>query len=186
MFVVDLGHCRQARAWFEDIDECVFSAAGTAEKTQQAGRTRSSAVRGRVAVELYVPAGAVTRTGLLGAVFSGDLLGEELTVRVAYSTKENDKPASWLLASKVDETWIGLPRQYVDAILAAVLACPWLDQLGAGVLSFDRAAHGTVGSSPAVFGELAQCVVYLLSRKSEPRTPEELQLWLRTAMEPRS
>jgi hypothetical protein len=117
----------------------------------------------RVTIEAKLPRGPIVMYGLLGAHFSPKD-GGGLTVAVG-CTEATDRPtfASYL-AVKPEVVRIGLPREFADGVLAGVQdALGSKQSVGSGVLMFDCAASGDVGSSSAAYRLLARAIVTILA-----------------------
>jgi len=121
---------------------------------------------------MFVPKGGRAVYGLLGASFTPDNV-EKLVVQLAISAN-TEKQVDWSLAASIDEVYAGMPLEYADSVLDGVVGAEEI--LGSGVLRFESAAHGVVGSSPRIFRQLARDVVRLLSYKVESLSEEELTI----------
>jgi hypothetical protein len=151
-----LSRFRQAQLW---RGECPAPAGGRALESRFPASGATPA--GRVALEASVPKGPMVLYGLLGGEFRPGRRGD-VQVRVRYVDRAlgTGQPFASRVAVASERPVAGLPRSLADAVLAAVPR----DVLGPGVLTIDCAAHGAIGSSPAVFGALTRAVVTLLSR----------------------
>ena len=111
-----------------------------------------------LAVEVAISRGPVVSYGLLGGTYE-QLPGELLKMSVLGGEQGVFDGA---LAGPPESVVFGLPSEYVDGIVNGFLA--GVDKLSAapgGLLTFDRAAFGRIGSSPLLFRELAVCVTRL-------------------------
>jgi len=99
--------------------------------------------------------------GLIGGRFESD--GKDrLTVEVNTSSN-SERFLTDSLASKVDEVHVGLPDEYVAAVLRGISEAR--SELGAvisGKLVIECGAHGVMGSSEAIYERLAVVLVKLL------------------------
>jgi hypothetical protein len=78
----------------------------------------------------------------------------------------------------MDIVVIGLPDEFADSVLTGAVQAPATRLLGPGVLRFDCAAQGLVGSSRWFFRHLSTIVVRLLT--SRVWSEEELAAILET------
>lgn len=128
--------------------------------------------RAAAAVEMIIPSAGRALYGLLGAKFVSDRSGE-LLVKLAVS--ENvEAEIDWSLASSIDKVCAGLPVEYADSVLDGVIHSGKI--LGSGVLFFNCAAHGEIGSSPQMFRQLALRVVRLIASASMRKSFSEEEL----------
>ena len=116
----------------------------------------------QVAVEWLIPMGPRTMYGLLGAELQSKPK-ETLRLEV-YSTSPEGESYVDTIASKISEdARISLPKEYVASVLkGASEACGNPSDLS-GTLQFNCAVHGLVGSSEAIFKDLARIVVEVFS-----------------------
>jgi hypothetical protein len=113
-----------------------------------------------------VPRGGRAEYGLLGLSFrpAGDA---PLTIIVPESG--TDAPVwAGALASKIDTVRLGLAEEYVDAIMA-VLVAKAPPALPGGELKVAEAAHGEVGSSSGMYSRLVSCLLELMSGGADQR-----------------
>jgi hypothetical protein len=158
----------KGRIWLNELPDAAYAALRVLQSIHDGMRPLVHPATS-AAVEIYSPRGGRAITGLLGARFepSDD---ERLIVEVAVSSG-NGSPISWPFASTIDEMYAGLPLEYAHAIAEPGLPFEILRSLGSGRLRFDRAAHGAVGSSPALFRCLASAVAQLICAGAQ-RVPE--------------
>jgi hypothetical protein len=142
MKTIQLKSWSQARIWVE-------------EDPFDGSRRPSSA-----AVELLVPRGPRSEYGLLGATVKPGL---RHTVSIACQ----EDAGAWResLAGAVDEVRRGLPAEYRESVEEGGRIAIRESRLDAP-LSYEWAAHGAVGSSPAMLGRLAGTVVKLLDSRT--------------------
>lgn len=149
-----LDHLSKARVWW---DEDPFD-----------GSTRSKCL----VVELWIPRGPRAEYALLGASLDHD----NTNVRVSCPEDAGRWEAS--LAEGFDDVRIGLPTEYRESVSREARLSIGGAVARVGIV-FDRAAHGAVGSSPALFGRLAAAIVGVLPRRedfaTEPPMREILQ-----------
>ncbi len=166
---LNLNRHRQARIWLGELPDLIDPAAKFVEHSLE--RSASGNTQGqRAAVEMIVPSAGRALYGLLGSEFVSDRSGQ-LLVKMAVS--ENvESEIDWSLASSIDKVCAGLPVEYADSVLDGVVNAGEI--LGSGVLLFNCAAHGAVGSSPHMFRQLALFVVRLIASVGESLSEEEL------------
>lgn len=162
---------REARVWSEDVPELAYDGTVVRECSLPVGP--NAAERRRVIVELLVPMGARYLHGALGAVFEPRTAGG-LDVRVLAST-DPGPVVPWSLAAELEDVHAGLPVEYAVPVIRSAQATPELPVIGSGILTFDRAAHGAVGSSASVFEWLSTAVIRLLAARQLPNSDEALQ-----------
>lgn len=81
-----------------------------------------------------------------------------------FSLINNEMMLSESLASKVDEVRIGLPDEYVKAVISGIeTARLELGSITSGKLSVTCAAHGATSSSAAIFSGLSIFLIKLLN-----------------------
>ena len=118
-----------------------------------------------------MPRGGMAHYGLLGAAYfpgSSDIL----EIRVSY-TEFPGTSVPWALAARVDDVQEGLPRELGEIVLqTAVRACTEQPR-APGVLWFDRAVHGLVGSAPVVFERLTEALTTIILAGVEDGVSEE-------------
>ncbi len=164
----------QARVWLAELPQLEYQPAEVVYRDLKTNGEPRPSVR-QAAVELAVPVGGRVLYGILGATLS-PTPGDMICVRVLKSI-DIDVMVPWSLASRVDSVYIGLPDEYSAGVLEG--ASPNATILGPGTLTFNRAAHGLVGSSHAFFKRLATIVVDLLDCQMERASDDELIQFLR-------
>lgn len=173
--VFDSDRYLRARVWLDELPELGYQSSGVIGHTAETNQAPSAQTR-QAAVELFIPAGGRALYGLLGAELI-PTLDNKLLIQVAVSA-DPQRRFEWSLAGRVDEVSIGLPADYAEGVITGALQRS--DILGAGVLRFDRAAHGVVGSSWEFFRRLATIVVHVLVLQPVEATDEEMNaLFLR-------
>lgn len=128
------------------------------------------------AVEMIIPSAGRALYGLLGAEFVSDR-SNKLLVKVAVSeavSEDVEAEIDWSLASSIDKVCAGLPVEYADSVFDGVVHAGEI--LGSGVLFFNCAAHGEIGSSPQMFRQLALKVVRLIAAASVKESLSEKEL----------
>lgn len=157
MKIVQLTPTARARVWFgAGIPE--FSPSGTVRAAVEGEPSVAVAIP-YLTLEALVARGARAEYGLVGVRFdtATDTL---LRVEVPYSG-ENGQSWSASLGSAVDDVHLGLPREYADAILDAVVVYA-ARRFPPGTIKIVQAAHGLVGSNARFFRTLATCVLELM------------------------
>jgi hypothetical protein len=110
-----------------------------------------------------IPVGGRILYGLLGAQFIPNNSGN-FSIEVLVSTN-TESVFQQSIAANLDKVRVGLPREYSQSVIDGVLYSldkKSLEILGSGVLRFDKAAHGEIGSSNKFFRKIAATVVQLL------------------------
>jgi hypothetical protein len=125
--------------------------------------------------------------GLLGAMFTPDS-STQLRVRVAASERDGQPYTGPSVRTKdgmmrlnlprkyIDYSteWVGLPREYADAVIASAIRTLETDPLGGGEVRFDCAAHHLVDSNKYAFSGLAALVTRLLQPDAASMSEERL------------
>ena len=159
------------RVWLDELPEATYAVLGVSERSVAMHRPPNGAGR-RVAVEVVRMAGHPSSYALLGATFTPEPTAR-LRLQVASSAAEGT-PLTWALAGRCDEVYAGLPEEYAACVLDTATDAAHMHDLGPGILRFDHAAHGVVGSSRWLFGELGRVVVTLLARPGGLWSDDEL------------
>jgi hypothetical protein len=164
----------KVRVWIDESPDAYYPAVDLIE---YALTTRLSETQSKtVVLEMAVITGPRKLYGLLGATYIPERT-EALSIHIAVSDS-SQKVIDWSLVGMIDQVRLGLPEEFADAVLkGAIEATP--NKLGAGMLRFDCAAHGMIGSSPYLFGELSKIVVTLLRIPSELLTEDEIAKHIR-------
>ena len=154
MKTLDFGKHRRARVWIGELPDTACPSVKTLTHTIAADRKSQHGSR-MAAIEVFVPLGPRSIYGLLGGHWKPDLTGQ-LSIDVSVSTP-NERLFADSLAMKGVEVRVGLPSEYAKAVLAGVdMAKSELNELTAGKLSINCAAHGIIGSCEAVYKHLAR------------------------------
>jgi hypothetical protein len=125
-------------------------------------RQTAPPVRRLYAIEMFWHTGGRTLYGLLGAELESTP-GTELKVAIAQHATAGECYVD-SIAHCSDDVRKGLPAEYVRGVQRAVqLQRELLSMMGAGTLSFNRAAHGVAGSSIRVFEALTSAVLRLFT-----------------------
>jgi len=125
---------------------------------------------GGCAIEISIPHGGRCAYGLLGASLSSDEREDPCRVLVP----ENGEPWHGSLVEVIEVVDTGLPAEYADAVKLGGQAA--LSSARSALrLDYDCACHGRVGSSPALFGQLAAAVVQVHADRTILEDEERLR-----------
>jgi hypothetical protein len=185
--IVHLGYSSKARVWLGELPDCAYPSGKILEAVQeQETQSSSQAEPSCAAVEAMLVRGPRVLYGLLGASFTPDE-SQRCVVQVGVDTAF-ERPANWMfpeysreqtrwaLATNLDSIYIGLLEEYAPAVLRGSVHAG--EVLGGGLLRFDCAAHGLVGSSEWLFQNLADLLVVLLARTQRFLNLEDLTMML--------
>ena len=115
-----------------------------------------------------MPLGPMIMYGLLGAHYRPQPGGTELAVDVGCTEAKARASFATLSVVKPEVARKGLPREFGDSVLQGVDdALRERAGLGPGVLFFDCAASGDIGSSPIAFRTLARAVTTVFAAGAE-------------------
>lgn len=151
---LSIGTVCRCRVWGDEVPEITLS--------QENSETRSVAgpdlTAGRpflAAMEIFIPRGARIVYGALMAEYTPDAMKSRVEIEVFIKDEINCRwPDS--LAKSLDEVYVGLPSEYVEAIFSgACKAVVQPDCRLSGRIRFCGGAHGIVSSSCNVFEALA-------------------------------
>jgi len=164
------------RIWIGELPEATYPPDRTSTISLPA-KTVWSGTPLLAAVELVVPRGPRIWYGLLGGRLeprSSDKLTITLTISGHSGPVLTDT-----LAPSYDEVRVGLPGEYVEAVVAGFKsAAAATDALVAGELTVNCAAHGLVGSSNAIFEHLGDILLKLFNNVEPEITDERLTTFL--------
>lgn len=170
-----LSQYKRANVWLDEPPPAQTPVASLVSRTVKP-IVAIDAARQVVGVELVIPHGPRASYGLLGAeLFQSDAEGLEIRVSVS-KVGLGFKPS---IALQPDEANVGLPDEYVDAVLTGVSNVARLSGSPVNAaLWFRWAAHGRVGSSPWIFEKLGGVTLRLLMLPREP-SDEDIESMLR-------
>lgn len=172
MKTLDLGRFRRARVWIGELPDAAYSSINPITHTVRAGGQQHGGRR-LVAVELFVPLGARSMYGLIGGLFEPWRAGQ-LTVEVS-SSSNSERLLTDSLASGIDEVRVGLPAEYIAAILRGVDAVALeVGGVASGKLVINCGAYGVVGSCQAIYESLAATLVKLCNIATNDVSDSEL------------
>ena len=157
---LNIGRLDRIRLWQGDSP---LSATEPADRPERGESTS-------VTLEWFGPRGGHFVYGLLGATLAK--LDTPLAVRVALAA---NIPLAGIATpvDAMDELWTGLTPDFARSVeQAALIAAP--HHLAGGLVVFDSAVHGRVGSSELVFSRLAVAVVQLLALGARSTTDNHL------------
>jgi hypothetical protein len=169
----------RTRVWLGELPDLTYPVVDVLERTLEAGASPSPAVR-RVAIEALLPHGARASYGLLGAEFTPRHSGQ-LVVQVAISGRTEQRFVE-SLASRIDDVRVGMLHEYANSVLDGVSLTTEARLVGPGLVRFDRAAHGAVGSNQWLFQRLSAAIVRLLAGQPESPSDEDLAELLRLSL----
>ena len=165
---LELSHHQRANVWLDEAPPAAYAASSVVTKFVMP-KVAIEPAREIAGVEVSIPHGPKFSYALLGAeLVAADVDGLEVIVLV----NEVGVPFPVSLAGKLDEVKIGLPREYVDAVISGVAKVA--EAVGAPTkrkLRFGWAAHGLLGSSPWVFENASGIVLQLLTLESDSDDP---------------
>lgn len=166
----------RARFWLDDLPDLAYPIVEVMERSITVRQSPAGDAR-RAAVELVTRAGHPSSYGLLGGSFTPQQTSR-LVIQVASLTAGAER-VEWALAGGNDDVYAGLLGEDAVGVLDGVEAAMAEHDLGAGVLRFDHAAHGVIGSSRSLFGRLGRIVVALLARPGVQWSDDDLAELLR-------
>jgi hypothetical protein len=173
---IKLDHHVQAHVWIDERQQIICPRTETISKELAKGLTKKSPNK-RGGLEILMPAGARFFYGLLGAEFIPNDSGSFLLEVLIATNQENIYEQS--IASKLDQVRVGLPSEYSQSVIEGAIESlneTTLARFGSGVLTFDQAAHGKVGSSNIFFRHIATTVIQLLMIERSSNTQEVTQI----------
>ena len=159
---LDLDFHSKALVWIGDYPSLIYPAIDVINQDVYTGLSINYGEK-RAALEIMLPVGSRVLYGLLGAKFIPNNSGK-FSLEVLVSTN-SEAVFQQSLAAKLDQVRIGLPSEYSQSVIDGTLHSldqKSLESLGSGVLRFDKAAHGEIGSSNKFFRKIAATVVQLL------------------------
>jgi hypothetical protein len=159
----ELARHRIARVWIGECPGANYPTAG-AEHFQLSGAGVNASLN-RVSVELTVPKGPLIMYGLLGAIYQPSPDRDRLDVLVSFSGTPLGEGPTYAseIAPRSEQPVIGLPLEFVSAVIAGIREVVKDGSVGSGRLAVDCAAHGAVGSNPRIFRSLATLVVAIVT-----------------------
>ncbi|WP_157654546.1 hypothetical protein [Burkholderia ubonensis] len=157
MKTINLDKFRKARLWINELPDATYIPAGMFTHSVSV-RNRGTIQMQVGAIELFVPLGARSMYGLVGGCFE-PIEGDSLSVEI-YISSSTGRVLPENLAGSNDEVRVGLPAEYVRGIVAGIdAACSRLSGVATGKLRINCAAHGLIGSSEAIYTEVAAALV---------------------------
>jgi hypothetical protein len=163
---------KKAKVWLDDLPSGALLSNETVRETNVLEGGPVTALRKRVAIEIFQPFGASFHYGLLGGEFQSTE-GNELKVIVPLDTPFPERRYGDSLAGSLDAVVIGGLPEYVNAIYTG------LEQAGVGarpcgVLNLTCMAHGEIGSASTVFSSLARALMLALCRSDQPASLDDV------------
>jgi len=167
---------RHVRVWFDDLPDASFPASNTVERILTPAVHELVTPRS-VMVEIAHHIGGVIRYSLLGATFTPDITVLSLVVRISVVPwGQNGKPFKTPLGYCQGATIVGLPVDWAPMILETTCSVHSLTDLGPGLLWFNQAVYGQVGSHGGAFSETAKIVADLISQPDFPPSEETVRV----------
>lgn len=154
---------RKARLWLDELPEWSYESVEVVECGQKAGDGIISSQR-CMAVELFIPIGGRTHYGGMAIIFTPDQRND-LFVQIPISPNDG-VIFEESLARKIDQSYIGFPREYVTGIVEGLMQHEHTSLLGSGTLRLVGAVHGRMGSSNWLFRTLGSIGVRLLTLRT--------------------
>lgn len=159
----DLGVGRRCKVWIGELPPISF-VAGRIVTRELDYVAKSKTASFKAATEIVIPRGARMLYGALGVEFTPSTTTSNLTIEVNVCDASGSRFAQSLIAN-IDEVFIGLPSEYVEAVLSGVETSQKQNLvLSPGTLRFAYAAHGAVSSNAPIFRQLA---LWLTATKGE-------------------
>jgi len=151
---------RRANVWLDEAPPADFTATSSVKRVVQTGVV-VPATRRLAGVEMNIHHGPRASYGLLGAeLVEANIDGLEVIV----SVNKFGFPFPSSLALQPDEVKVELLDEYAEAVIRGVAtAAGGIGTPTGASLVFRWAAHGIVGSSPAMFERVSAIVVRLLA-----------------------
>jgi len=169
---INLNNFRKARLWINELPDATYQPSSMVIRSVPVKSRGLAKVRSG-AVELFVPLGARSTYGLVGGYFE-PVEGDSLSVEI-YLSSSSERMLSDNLAGLNDEVHVGLPAEYFGGVVAGIdAACSRIDSVATGKLVINCAAHGLMGSSEAIYSEVAAALVNLFHFGDASMTDSEL------------
>ena len=154
-----LGKYRKGRIWFSEIPYRNQAKDVVSKKIIVIKKPKCDK-SAKVALELYYPRNS-SYYGMLGVEYTPDN-SRELTIEVFF-IKKGEERFNESIASEYDEIFMGISREYCDAILSTVEKKVIESSYGfSGTLRFDFGAFSSIGSSSAIFTRLSELLIGIL------------------------
>jgi hypothetical protein len=156
----ELSRHRRANVWLDEAPPAEFTATSSVTRIVKPNRVME-VTRTIAGIELKVPRGPGSSYALLGAeLVEADRDGLEVVVGV----NKAGFPFRGSLAPDPNEIRIGLLGEYADAVVVGVAKFAVSNAIpDKAALHFRWAAHGIVGSSPAIFEETSSLVLQVMT-----------------------
>lgn len=163
---------RRVRIWLDDLPSVALLSNETTRETRVLSSGSATAVRSRVAIEIFQPFGPSFHYGLLGGEYQA-VERNELEVVVPLDTPFPDRQYADSLARSLDTVTVGGLPEYATAIYAGLDRVKISDR-PSGVLNLTCMAHGEIGSAPVVFTSLARALLLALCRRDQPSSLDDV------------
>lgn len=171
ILTLKLSRHRIARVWLGEAPTVEVIGQDTVRQRVASARL-VEAVTTKVVAELLVPRGGMASYGVLGGEFTRSSSGNEVEIIALIGSGSNRYQES--IAARIDEVRVGLPREFADAVIRGAKTEVLNRGTPPGVLTFRWAAHGVVGSSPAIFEQLSSLVLRIMATPADCLTEERL------------
>jgi hypothetical protein len=157
---LELSKYRRAKVWLDEPPPASFVPSSIIKRSIMP-RAVISATRRIAAIEMAIPSGPTTRYALIGAeLFESPSDGLEVDLCLLGS----GALFAPSLAARYDTVHTGLPEEYSGGVLAGVeKVASEVGMPSHAILRFAWAAHGSVGSSRAIFERVSVFVVRLFT-----------------------
>ncbi|WP_156970744.1 hypothetical protein [Andreprevotia chitinilytica] len=171
-----IGHYSELKVWdgCSPIPEFVYSQ--QIHKSFEFGGHSAPILGGRVVVaEVYMPKGPRVVYGLLGCQFVPNLTGQ-LTVWISLGDSDLRAYAD-ARCNGVEPIHLGIPVEFLDAIVSGVDAALKLGDAISGELTFCFGAFGVSSSNSSVFQSLANFLLQMVLGKELVYDTASLQIF---------
>jgi hypothetical protein len=149
----------KVRVWLCEQPNAIYHATTTIEQSFPAINVPASGLH-CYAAEYLSHTGGHCPYGLLGCCFTSN---ESTELRVEIAVADPNGPLFLeALAGPLDQVRVGLPGEFVSGVTTGIMLSNANVKLGAGVLRYNCAAHGLIGSSPDAFRRLTYLLVELI------------------------
>jgi len=167
----NLGGHQKGRLWINDFPEIKIKTIDTIQKTVEGVEDISKCSKS-VVLELLLPRNA-SNYALLGVTYT-PLNSKKLDIVINVGTAD-DVVLKDNIAFTSDEVHIGIPAEYALTIIDSAVDTLKDLEFPSGILFFDVAAHGHVGSSKMIFSRVTKMLVKIISKNVLELSESELK-----------